>query len=112
MPKRFSGDVRLTLVHGVDALLREDDFSVKVKAPGCKPYNGCTSLETGYIKLHGMEASLDEAARRHLLFLEQNFPIFVKKAVRKNGVYHVGRGKADRWPGGSSNTKTKRGRSN
>jgi hypothetical protein len=110
MAKRFSGDVRLTISGGHAGLI--DEYDVRVKAPGCSPHEGIAALMDGYTDLHGVDAAIDQAARQYLSFLEgeQEFAHLVKPAAKDGDVFHVGRGKADRWPGGLSNTKTKKGR--
>ena len=107
MPKRFSGDVRLTVYH------RDGDgYDIRVKSPGFEIYEGATTLELGYVGLHGQEKSMDEAARRHLSWIESepNLSKLVKNAAKDGNSFHIGREKADRWPGGPSNKKTKKGR--
>jgi len=110
MAKRFSGEVKLTVSGGHAGLM--DEYDVRVKAPGCSPHEGVSALEDGYTDLHGVEAAIDYAARRYLSFLEhqQEFAHYVKQAAKNGDGFHVGRGKADRWPGGPSSTKTKKGR--
>lgn len=108
MPKRFSGEVRLTVSGGHAGLV--DEYDIRVKAPGCSPHEGVAALQDGYTELNGADSAMDEAARQYLCFMEKNFPHLVKQAAKDGDEYHVGRGKADRWPGGKSNTKTKKGR--
>jgi len=110
MPKRFSGEVRLTVSGGHAGLV--DEYDIRVKAPGCSPHEGVAALQDGYTELNGAEEAMDEAARQYMRLLEQDPELagFVKHASKDGDVFHVGRGKADRWPGGPSNTKTKKGR--
>ena len=110
MAKRHSGDVRMTVSVGHAGLA--DEYDVRVKAPGCSPHEGVAALMEGYTELHGGDAAIDQAARQYLVFLEgeQDFAHFVKHAAKDGDVFHVGRNKSTRWPGGLSNTKTKRGR--
>ena len=113
MAKRFSGEVRLTISKRPtcdDGC--GDSYDVKIRAPGCAAYEGVTELETGFTQLHGEDAAIDEAARKHMSFCEEyeDMKQLVSKAARDGDAFHVGRGKADRWPGGPSNTKTKKGR--
>lgn len=111
MPKRFSGEVRLTVSRQAG---REDDYDVKVKAPGSAAHEGVSCLQPGYTELHGEEKALDEAARKYMAYLgtdpQPGLSQLVKQAAKDGDLFHVGRGKADRWPGGPSNTKTKKGR--
>jgi len=107
MAKRFSGEVRLTVS------LREgctEEYDVRVRAPGCSLHEGVSALQSGYTALHGTEAAIDEAALMHLRFVEEISPNLVSKAAKHGKNFHVGREKANRWPGGPSNTKTKKGR--
>lgn len=107
MPKRFSGEVRLTVS------LRDgcvDEYDVRVKAPGCSRHEGVSALQDGYTAVNGADGAMDEAALQYLRFVEEEFPHLVSQAAKDGGAFHVGRGKADRWPGGPSNTKTKKGR--
>ena len=109
MPKRFSGEVRLTISRGHN----HDFFDIKVKAPGCAACSGGTILENGYEQLHGEEEAFDEAAIQYLKYLEEHKPTLVAKAAKiskKGDTFHVGRSKAERWPGGISSTLTKKGR--
>jgi len=106
MPKRFSGEVRMTVSKAF--ALSDDEYDIRLKAPGCSPYQGTVRLDAGYTALHGVEAATDEAAKRYLLFVSDD-PM-VKQAAKDGEQFHIGRTKADRWPGGKSNTKTKKGR--
>jgi hypothetical protein len=105
MPKRFSGEVRLTINRRI-----HDDYDIKVKAPGCAPYEGVTSLDSGYTNLHGEQDAMDEAGSRHLSYLSKHNPALTKHAAKDGDRFYVGRTKAERWPGGTSDTKTKKGR--
>lgn len=106
MAKRFSGEVRLT----VSKQECDDEYGVRVRSPGCSAHDGVSALQAGYTWIHGVEAAMDEAALMHLRFMEKDYPHLVAKAAKDGDQFHVGRGKVDRWPGGPSNTKTKRGR--
>jgi len=113
MAKRFSGEVRLTISkrpHCDDGCA--DSYDVKIRAPGCAAYEGMTELQSGYTQLHGEEAAIDEAARKHMAFCEEyeDMKHLVAHVAKDGDAFHVGRSKADRWPGGPSNTKTKKGR--
>ena len=108
MPKRFSGEVRLTVSGGHMGLV--DEYDVRVKAPGCSRHEGVAALQDGYTELHGTDAAIDEAAAQYLRFMETDFPHLVGQAAKDGEQFHIGRTKADRWPGGKSNTKTKKGR--
>lgn len=107
MAKRFSGDVRLTVSKrkGYD-----DEYEVKLKAPGCSPQDGVAALQDGYASLHGDEAAFDKAARQFMTICEQfdDMRGLVAKAAKNGDGYHVGRDKANRWPGGPTNLKTQR----
>lgn len=109
MAKRFSGEIRLTISKRDFC---DDEYDVKVRAPGCSPHEGVSALQKGFASLHGEDAAFDEAARQYMRFCETNDDLmgFVSKAAKDGDAFHVGRSKADRWPGGPSNTKTKKGR--
>jgi len=106
MPKRFSGDVKATVSYVLG-----DQYTVRVKAPGCGAHTGTTVLDDGYTELHGLDKAVDEVVRRHLQWMDADGEIHATKAAKdERGDFHVGREMADRWPGGPSNTKTKKGR--
>jgi hypothetical protein len=106
MAKRFSGDVRMTVAH-----VKEDTYEVSLKAPGNKPVDGGVCIEGGYTDLHGAEEAIDEAAIQYLKLLASEGSLLLKRvATNSDGTFHVGRSKSARWPGGLSNTKTKKGR--
>jgi len=109
MAKRFSGEVRLTISKRE---CYDDEYDVKVRAPGCSPHEGVAALQAGFASLHGDDAAYDQAALQYMRFCEDNDDLmgFVAHAAKDGDVFHVGRSKADRWPGGPSNTKTKKGR--
>lgn len=107
MPKRFSGEVRLTVSKRE---LYDDEYDVKVKAPGCSAHDGVAALQDGYTKLHGEEKAIDEAAMQYLRYAQEYYPHLLVKVAKDGDSFHVGRDKANRWPGGPSNLKTKRGR--
>lgn len=113
MAKRFSGELRMTLSSGHMGLT--DEYDIRVKAPGSSPHEGVSALSEGYTEMHGEDASIDEAARQYLRFMseygdEDAAFSMVKKAAKDGKDFHVGCSKADRWAGGKSNTKTKKGR--
>jgi len=113
MAKRFSGEIRLTISKRPscdDGC--GDSYDVRIKAPGCSAHEGVTELQSGYTQLHGEDAAIDEAARKHMAFCDEceDFRVLVARAAKNGDTFHVGRSKADRWPGGPSNTKTKKGR--
>jgi hypothetical protein len=112
MAKRFSGEMRLTISKRQTCDNVRDSYDVKIKAPGCAAHEGVTELEAGFTQLHGEDVAIDSAARKYMAFCEQcdEFSGLVAKAAKVSDIFHVGRSKADRWPGGSSNTKTKKGR--
>lgn len=109
MAKRFSGDVRLTISKRE---LYDDEYDIKLKAPGCSPHEGVSVLQDGYTQLHGQESAIDNAACRYLQMCAEHDDLMplVAKAAKDGTNFHVGRDKANRWPGGPSNLKTKRGR--
>lgn len=109
MAKRFSGEVRLTIS---DRHHFEDEYDIKLKAPGNSPQEGVAALEAGYKDLNGEEAAFDQAARQFMSMCEDydDMKGFVAKAAKNGDGFHVGRSKADRWPGGPSNQRTKRER--
>ncbi|MHC4300802.1 MAG: hypothetical protein ACYS7Y_26305 [Planctomycetota bacterium] len=105
MPRRFSGEVRLTISKRYD-----DNYDVKIKAPGCSSHDGASALQDGYTKLHGEEKAIDEVALVHLRFVQEYYPHLLVKAAKVGDTFHVSRDKANRFPGGPTNLKTKRGR--
>lgn len=109
MAKRFSGEVRLTISKRE---LYDEEYDVKIRAPGCSAQDGVAALQDGYASLHGEEAAYDQAARQYMRFCEEydDMKHFVAKAAKDGDDFHVGRDKANRWPGGPSNLKTKKGR--
>ena len=106
MAKRFSGDIRLTLIPS-----GHDAFDVSLKAPGRKLSVGNVRIEDGYTDLHGVLEAFDEAARQYLQGLaDEKSPLVKGAAAAPEGGFHVGRSKSERWHGGPSNMKTKKGR--
>ena len=105
MAKRFSGEVRLTVSkrEGYD-----DEYDIKIKSPGCSSQDGVAALQDGYASLHGEDAAYDKAASQFMTICEQfdDMRGLVARAAKTNGRYHVGRDKANRWPGGPTNLKT------
>lgn len=109
MPKRFSGELRLTVTKRE---CFDDEYEIRAKAPGCSPLDAISALQEGYTSLNGIDSAIDEAALMFLRMAENDFPNIAARAAKKKKKkgFHVGRSMAERWPGGLSNTKTKRGR--
>lgn len=106
MGKRYSGNIRITVNP------REGDtYEVSLKAPGNKPSEGIIRIDKGYTDLHGVLDGMDEASRKYMKMLAtEKSPLLKQAASASDGVFHIGRRKSDRWPGGPSSTKTKKGR--
>jgi hypothetical protein len=107
MPKRFSGEVRLTVSQRLGTV---DEYDIRVKAPGCSRHEGVSALQDGYTSVNGADAAMDEAALQYLRFMGIEFPALVNQAAKDGDAFHVGRSKSERWPGGTADTKTKKGR--
>lgn len=106
MAKRYSGEIRLTI-----SPTGQDTYEISLKAPGRKQLIGSIDIENGYTDLHGAVEAIDEAARQYLKKLFNEESTFLRQvAMTPDGGFHVGRSKSERWPGGPSNIKTKKGR--